>query len=317
MTEAKKNNTPKNSHLAEVLALDWIPVLFDDNKLPLQELPSNVRINEIKSQLDEAEQEALKDISVFCQNIFNDEEKRRSEIDSRASMLIGITGIAAGFITGFAPASLNNAPYPTALRAVIIILYVLIGSSFLITILISRRAIQMGKYEYSQPDPSDVLSLREWSQQFFYRNLAAKLLYSFERNVVLNNRKATYVIGAQDWFRNAIVLMLMLLACLALAPVFIHSQPTEPIPVIIITPTATITPRPTSTNTPVSPSPTPISFNIPELLPRTYQIPPIPVSDPIPPYHHKICELGKNGQPAVSTQTLSLVTPALSCKRKC
>ena len=240
-------------NLLHITALDWIPIMLNDGKLEGPSLPSTARINDLKEQLTNADSESLKEISSFSNDLVNKEDQRRLQIESKANSLIGITGLAAGFITGFAQFSLNSDHYLGGYRISLSILYVLIGFALLSTIIIARRATIVDKYAYIEPLPQDMLAIRKWSRDILIRNHTAKMMYSSEYNAALNNRKATYVIGAQDWFRNSIVLLLILLLFLAFGPLAKGAEPdTQPLPIIIVTsqPAPSATPFPTKTSSP-------------------------------------------------------------------
>ena len=101
------------------------------------------------------------------------------------------------------------------------------------------------------PDPLDVLKLTETNRAFILRERAVSMLLSYENNRALVNDKATYVRGAQDWFRNVVFLLFVLLIVLAiylpLKPFLDVKPPSTPMPVIIVTVTST----PTTTRIPL------------------------------------------------------------------
>jgi hypothetical protein len=193
--------------------------------------------------------------------LLDDDEKRLSTIESKAFTLFGITGIASGFVMGFAQLLLTNTSFSDFFRYVIGVLYVLIGASLLITLILARRAILVGKYKFMSLDPLDILKLTETNRTPILRERAVFMLLSYENNLAVINDKGTYVRGAQDWFRNVVfllfVLLIVLVIYLPVKPLVDVRPPSTPMPVIIVT----LTPIPVSTRTtqPVTPpSPTPL-----------------------------------------------------------
>jgi len=263
----------------DTTGLDWIPIIFDETKFPEYPRPTVERHKEIQAQTADLADEVVDEIVVYYEKLFENDDKRASTIESKAFSLMGITGIASSFIIGFAQFLLTNNSFPSIIRIVVMVLYSLIGGSLLITLLLARKAIVIGKYNFMAPDPLDRLELKKTNRNDIYRQYAADLLRSYENNLALINDKATYVRGAQDWFRNAILLLFILSMVFTIYLLFrpnLDVQVTpQPIPVFVVTVTSTptytptytptLTPAPTSTSTPLA---TPTS-SIPPTLSAT------------------------------------------------
>ena len=80
--------------------------------------------------------------------------------------------------------------------------------------------VTVGDYRFTYPSANDIFRLSDATLNYVKRERVASLFYSFARNVRVVNRKATYLSGAQVWFRNSIVLLLTLTSVLALYVVF-------------------------------------------------------------------------------------------------
>ena len=277
------NNKLKNFSfwLLDGVAIDWIFILFLNKKFPKAPRPSSKRQNEFNEQVSNLTGEALEIVVERYENLLAEEDKQRLQIESKAFSLLGITGVASGFIVGFAQFLFNNRSTSVFIQWIIVILYALIGISLIMIILLAWRAVIPGKeYNFMSPDPLDLLHLNKSNKEEIYRQLVCDLIYSYENNQAISIDKTTYVRGAQDWFRNTIMLLLFLLIPLAITTTPLLNPPasTMPVEVIILTPTTTPTHTLTPTNSPTPTptyiptlSPTPTSTYTPTLLPTPTQ----------------------------------------------
>jgi len=83
------------------------------------------------------------------------------------------------------------------------------------TILLAFKVIMVGKYKTATPDINDVFTMASTPINSTKRELLAAFIYSHDRNQQVYNNKANYLIGSQKWFRNAIVLFLILALVMA------------------------------------------------------------------------------------------------------
>jgi hypothetical protein len=251
--------------LVERLGLDWLVVLigrpaFQDAALPYPETISEVRAK-FSGLVDGAK---IDDAVDYCSGLLKREEERSDKIESKAFTLIGITGIAAGFITGFASLLLDRGKMAFVPALVVaVLLYIFVVVSLMMTIFLAVKVVTVLDYRFTYPSANDVFELPKLPLADVKIERAASLFYSFSRNVRVVNRKATYLGGAQLWFRNSIVLLLLLTLLLGLyAPVnllFVPNTTVTPTPNLV--PSATETPH--SISTPTSIAPTHTSFTMP------------------------------------------------------
>ncbi len=113
-------------------ALDWIGIILNEAKFPENQRPTGSRQAEIESKMAHLSDEPLDTVVSHMDKLLDDDEKRLSTIESKAFTLIGITGIASGFVMGFAQLLLTSTSFSDFFRYVIGVLYVLIGASLLI-----------------------------------------------------------------------------------------------------------------------------------------------------------------------------------------
>ena len=248
----------KFQKILETVGLDWFPVLLgksifydtsqEAEKKGFAEIEK--KFGKIKSD------EKLDDAVTYCNNLLEREEKRLQTIETKAFALLGITGIATGFIIGFAGLLLDATKVnslPINIYGGVIYFFVVI--SFIFTIFLSMKVVTVGEYKFTYPSPREILRLADESLLVIKRDRAISTFYSYLKNQEVINQKATYLGGAQLWFRNSIILLLILSLGLAIySPIKSLSSPTIAItPLITSSSTSTVISK-----TPVfSPSSTP------------------------------------------------------------
>jgi hypothetical protein len=246
------------------LGLHWILIIFDDSKFEKHPRPEKERFEEITTQLDALDENIVDDVLCRFDQMYRDDDQRRVEIDAKASAIIGFIGIVGGIIAAFTPLLLNNDSSDKLILLIIAVLYLMIGLALVFTVVLANRALEVGKEAYMSPNPSDLLGLREWNKEFLSKRLAGDILKSYEHNRALINDKASYVRAAQDWFRNTVFCLFLLVLVVAVASVFTGGNVSEPVTVIILTPTPHLASSPPSVT--MTPSPTvtsPITVTLP------------------------------------------------------
>jgi hypothetical protein len=242
------------SRVIERLGLDWFVILFRKPDFEDAPLPYPDTLSEIRDKLDILwDEEKLDDALDFCSGLMKREEDRSDKVESKAFTLIGITGIATGFIIGFAGLLLDRSKI--ASRPVLIVaamLYILVAISLMWTIFLAMKVVTIGAYRFTYPSANDIFELSDSSLRYVKRERAVSLFYSFAQNARVVNRKATYLGGAQLWFRNSIILLLILTLFLALHTVIstVTQVPTTTAPTPVIVPTSMG--QPSSTLMPIS-----------------------------------------------------------------
>lgn len=242
--------------LYEGSAIDWLPIIFNAKKyFPRNPRPDNSRKLIIEAQLREIDANHIDIALEQFEKLSNEEEERRKQVEAKAANLIGFTAISSSFIVGFAQFLAGSNPAPQPFRTIIIILYILIAVSLLITVILAFRAIAISEFQI--PWITNISTFK-WNTSTINRKRVENLLFAWEGNKAATNDKATYVKGAEDWFRNTIYLLLVLMVTMAatIASNTTSQQQEEPIKVIILTPstapsTATSTVVPTNIPTSV------------------------------------------------------------------
>jgi len=275
MSKSNKRKFRLQYWFLETLGLDWVLIVFFNKDFPKAARPGLKRQTEIKELAANLTDVELEIVVEKYESLLADEDKNRIQIESKAFSLLGITSVASGFIIGFSQFLLNSSSFPIIIQWIVVILYVLIGFSLVMIILLAWRAVIPGKeYVFMAPNPLDLIYLTDGNKDEIFQQRVRDLLISYENNEAISIDKTTYVRGAQDWFRNSIILLLFLLVPLAISSTPPLNNPTtdsSPVKVIILTPTYTSTNTPSPTQTPsatltLSPSqaitPSPISKSI-------------------------------------------------------
>lgn len=244
------------SKIIERLGLDWFVILIGKPAFEDAPLPHPVTLREARERFRDLDGEKLDDALEYCNALLEREGDRSDKIESKAFTLIGITGIATAFITGFAGLLLDREK--VALIPVLLVaaaLYVLVVLALMFTIYLAVKVVMVGDYLITYPSANDIFELSEASLQYVRRERAASLIYSFAQNHQVVNRKVTYLGGAQLWFRNSVVLLLALTLLLALYAPFKPSTPAPGTPMPTVEPPVTVQPRAVPTDT-LQPTPT-------------------------------------------------------------
>jgi hypothetical protein len=247
------------SNFIERTGLDWFVLLIGKPAFVEDSLPYPTTLKEIREKFgDLTEKEKLKDAMEYCAILLDREEKRSDKVESKAFTLIGITGIAAGFIIGFAGLLLDQGKIPSDLVLVLAaVLYILVVLSLMWAIFLSVKVVTVGDYTYTYPSANDIFDLADSPLQSVQKERAASLFFSFVQNHRVVNRKATFLNGSQLWFRNSIFLLLLLTLLLAFYIPFKANMPVTGATLAPITATRTLTPTKAITVTSTPPSITP------------------------------------------------------------
>jgi hypothetical protein len=189
--------------------LDWLPILVNERKyFPFSPSPyTDEESAEFAQRIREIDEQSLPYAISHLKDKFEEEEKRQSIIEAKATTLQGFAALAATFIVGFAQFLIGNSSLASGLKIAVTILYFCIAFSLFMTVALSQRVVKTARY--SRPQLTDWLALRDWNRQVISQQHANALVQSIQHNVARTNDKGTYLNGAQDWFRNSIYLLLV------------------------------------------------------------------------------------------------------------
>lgn len=218
----------------EWLGLDWFVILIGKPAFEVAPLPYPEERSEIQDKFgDLEEQEKLNDAVEYCTRLLKRENDRVDKVESKAFTLIGMTGIATAIITGFAGLLFDQGKFASIpVLIVAVVLYILVVVSLMWSIFLAVKVVAVSEeYRFAYPDPNDIFALSVDSLCHVKRERAIDLFISFVQTHRVADRKATYLSGAQTWFRNSIFLLLMLALSLAVCATFRSPSPTREVSV--------------------------------------------------------------------------------------
>jgi len=254
--------------LLDTTGLDWLPVVVSD-RFYTPYVQEHAQENQEITESFEAHQTKLKikqitDVIQELSKLKTDEDNRQEKIEAKALSLISFTGLSSAFVAGLVTV-LGSAQYSEVLRQRVVIVYSLLLLSLFVTVVLAIKAIRVGKFSFMFPHITNFWEREDMTDIEYYRDQARDLLRSYIHNRGIVNDKASFVAGAQDWFRNTIMLLMLMIAFIVFTPSQTSSTGADsctatPTPVYTATYTATppLTPTPTSTLTsPLTGTPTP------------------------------------------------------------
>ncbi|MGD0857292.1 MAG: hypothetical protein ABSA18_16085 [Dehalococcoidia bacterium] len=193
----------------EILGIDLFPYAIGLSKFEDDAPLEQAKLEDIQKQVQGFDQNKMDDALNYTKGLFDEESARGEKIESKAFSLISVTAISAAFITGVS--SLLPKGYHTIASLIILaVLYLLIVFSLTLTILLASKVVVVGPYKYSAPDVADVIKMNSQALLETRKERLAIYLYCCSKNNQLHNVKASYLMGAQLWFRNSIIVFLFL-----------------------------------------------------------------------------------------------------------
>lgn len=199
------------NRIIETLGIDLFPYAIGTVEFKSDAPFEPTKLGDIQNQVKDLDAKKLDDALVYSKGLLDDESSRGEKLESKAYNLIGVTGISAAFITGISsliPSELQ--PFHPMLLGTLLFIYILIVISLTVTVLLASRVVIVGNYRYSFPDIADVFKMNGQSAIEIKKDRLTTYIYCYAKNNQIHNIKASYLIGSQLWFRNSVVLFLLL-----------------------------------------------------------------------------------------------------------
>jgi hypothetical protein len=193
----------------EMIGLDYFPYAIGLSKIMPDVSSGPEELKDIKTKLQDLDDKKIDDALNYSRDLFVEESQRGEKIESKAFNLIGVTGISVAFVTGISsliPKGEQSLPWLILLA----ILFITIVFSLTFTILLAFKVIAVGKYKYTSPSINNVQKMATQKLIEAKRDRLFDYIYCCEKNREMHNEKASYLIGAQLWFRNSVVSFLVL-----------------------------------------------------------------------------------------------------------
>jgi hypothetical protein len=218
MVNRKKDNDKMKivEKILDALGFSVIPYAFGLLKFKIQPPIDSSKLGLIKERIKGFTNKNADEALSYCKELFEEEMKRGGKIENKAYSLIGVTGVSAAFITGI-PKLLPEKTIGFFLwhNISIMVVYILIVISLTFTILLASRVVIVGGYKFAYPDVTDIFNINSQSLLSIKKERLNAYLYCYINNCKIHNIKASFLIGSQIWFRNTIILFLILAFILA------------------------------------------------------------------------------------------------------
>jgi hypothetical protein len=159
------------------------------------------------------------------------EDERDARIEGKAASLLAATGLSATIMLS-ALGLLKDTLRPHDGWPVRVALFSFVAVallSFGVALVLALRVIETGRFKRMEPDPCDVLKSAGQHARDRKCELIWDRFHSAERNRDMINGKATYLIGAQIWFRNAAIAA-VLAALIAAGMTLLRHRPEDGAP---------------------------------------------------------------------------------------
>jgi hypothetical protein len=198
------------SNLSKLIGLVFIPYVYTKKEIgEKSSLSTPETLQAVRAKIFSlTEKKKLDDALSYSKDLYEKENDRGDKIENKAHNLFGIAGIASAFITGLT-GLLPQVEKFTFLYCLIIAIYLLTAFSIVTTVLLAVKVVAVGKYKFVTPSIEDVFALTTESLENVKQERLATYIYSYSKNSQIHNVKATYLFGSQIWFRNTILLFLL------------------------------------------------------------------------------------------------------------
>lgn len=170
----------------------------------LDHFPSSLK--EIREKIKTDDEGKINEFLDYCSDLVDMEEERKSTIESKATTLTGVSGLASSVIFGFGGFIFDKIKGLDKLTIFFVtILYLLLSFCLVKSIFYSIKALKFQKYTY--PDANDIFLLSDKPVVEVKKERAISLFYSYVKNIEVNNNKGTFLLIAQESFRNSVFLL--------------------------------------------------------------------------------------------------------------
>jgi len=193
----------------DVTGIDLIPYAIGLSKFTSNAPFEPTQLSAIREKVKSLDSKKLDEALNYSKELLDEESSRGEKAESKAYNLIGVTGISAAFITGISSLLPKDTQVSFSFFLItLLIFYLLIVISLTLTVLLASRAVMVRNYAY--PDIADVFQMGPKSLKESKTDRLATYMYCYAKNCQTHNIKISYLIGAQLWFRNSIIIFLIL-----------------------------------------------------------------------------------------------------------
>lgn len=196
-------------NVMEATGIDLIPYAIGLSKFTSKPSFEPVKLSDIRKKIHSLDSKKLDEALEYSKELLDEESVRGEKAESKASNLIGVTGISAAFITGISSLFPKETSFASPIPIILVLFfYILIVVSLTLTVLLASRAVTVRSY--ARPDMADVFQMRSKPLKAAKLDRLAAYVYCYGKNCQTHDIKVSYLMGAQLWFRNSIVVFLIL-----------------------------------------------------------------------------------------------------------
>lgn len=161
----------------------------------------------------------------FLKSVADEENSRLSFIENKTSQIISQTSIVFSLLGLFMPIIIDKTGDANIYIKIVIILLVLIAFVFyLLTINNALKNFNIKNFSYSVSNPENVLTFQNNTIEEFNSELVRDYLYCINKNIVINNRKATNLLHSHNTFKFANIVTGIIVVLLSVMILFLKND---------------------------------------------------------------------------------------------
>jgi hypothetical protein len=157
----------------------------------------------------------------YLKDILSKEDERLVSIESKTAQLISQTGLVFSLLSLFVPFIIDDILLLNVfIKVPFIILLAFAYLFYILAIHSSLKNYNVKKFEYGRNDPSTVIKHQSIEEKEFLKIEIKDALYCINKNIGLNNQKATHLIRGYHFFRYGIIFTSILVVTLCISLLF-------------------------------------------------------------------------------------------------
>lgn len=158
----------------------------------------------------------------YLKDILSKEDERLVSIESKTAQLISQTGLVFSLLSLFVPFIIDDILLLNVfIKIPFIIFLALAYLCYILAIHSSLKNYNVKKFEYGRNDPSTAIKHQSIEEKEFLKIEIQDALYCINKNIGLNNQKATHLIRGYHFFRFGIVFTSILVVALCISLLFV------------------------------------------------------------------------------------------------
>lgn len=186
--------------------------------------PYNYIINDYDLS-DSSDKDKIEVHRDFLKSLIDEENNRQNSIENKTSQIISQTSIIFSLVGLFIPVIIDKSGETNLFLRILIIIMVIVAFIFyFLSISNALKNFDVIKFRYTTPTPLNVYNFKEKSIEEFNSELVRDYLYCINKNIVLNNIKATNLLHSHNAFKLANATTAITIICLCIGIFFIKNK---------------------------------------------------------------------------------------------